>query len=31
MELELNDEERAAMKRSADLIRSTMSSLKLDR
>ena len=29
--LDLNDEEKAAMKRSADLIRSTMSALKLER
>jgi malate dehydrogenase len=31
IELELNDEEKTAMRRSADLIRSTMSSLKLDK
>ncbi len=31
IELELNDEEKAAMQRSADLIRSTMAHLKLDR
>ncbi|MCX7671652.1 MAG: malate dehydrogenase [Anaerolineae bacterium] len=31
IELELNDEEKAAMQRSADLIRSTMAALKLDR
>ena len=29
--LDLNDEEKAAMKRSADLIRSTMSALKIEK
>jgi hypothetical protein len=31
MELELNDEERAALRRSENLIRSTMASLKLEK